>query len=79
VKGYADLADLPEDDRITSIGKTAAAGNVVGVVVDDDAKADRYIKKLSRRFPNVRVIDRGAGPVAGTVLVRVGPAEGSLS
>jgi hypothetical protein len=73
MKAYADLGDLPEDDRIAVIAKTAAHGHVVGFVVEDDAKADRYITKLARY--QVRIIDRGAGPVRGTVLVRVGPKE----
>ena len=72
MKAYADLADLPEDDRIRIIAETAAAGNVVAFVVDDDAKADRYIEKL-KKFTGVRVIDRGNGPVKETVFVRVGP------
>lgn len=72
MKAFADLADLPEDTRIDIIGQTASGGALVGFVVDDDEKADRYIKKLSERF-KVRIIDRGAGPVANTILVRVGP------
>lgn len=69
---YADLADYPEDTRIEAIGKAASAGNLVAFVVDDDEKADRYIKLLLERF-KVRVADRGAGPVANTVMVRIGP------
>jgi hypothetical protein len=69
---FADLADLPEDDRIAMIGKAASNGALVGFFVDDDAKADRYIDKLVNRF-KVKVIDRHAGP-ANTVLVRVGPS-----
>ena len=72
MKAFADLADLPEDARIDIIGHTASSGALVGFVVDDDEKADRYIQKLSERF-KVRIVDRGAGPVANTVLVRVGP------
>lgn len=72
---YADLADLPEDDRITAIGTAATAGDLVGFFVDDDEKADRYLRKLTERFPLVRVVSRG-GPndfLKGTVFVRVGP------
>lgn len=71
MKAYADLADLPEDDRIAIIAAAAAEGNVVGFMVEDNAKADRYIEKL-KAYPLVRFIDRGPGLV-GTVLVRVGP------
>lgn len=73
MKAFADLADLPEDDRIKAIAATAAHGHVVGFVVEDDAKADRYITKLKRY--NVRVIDRMPGPVKDTIMVRVGPQE----
>ena len=71
MKAFADLADLPENDRIAIIAK-AAEEHIVGFVVDDEPKADRYIDKL-KAYPLVRFIDRGKGPVKGTVLVRVGP------
>lgn len=77
MKAYADLADLPEDDRIAIIG-TSAESTVVGFFVDDDAKADRYVKKLLAAH-RVRLIERqtmslvkGGTPV---VFVRVGPKE----
>lgn len=70
MKAYADLADLPEDERIRAIADTAMHGHTgVAFVVEDDAKADRYIEKL-KKF-NVHVAARGEGPVAGTVFVRV--------
>lgn len=46
---------------------------IIGFVVDDDVKADRYITKLLKASSQVRIIDRGPGPVKGTVLIRVGP------
>lgn len=67
-KGYADLADLPEDQRIQIIGRQAEQGGRIGFVVDDDVKADRYINKLTSQFP-VEVVKRGVGPVADTVLI----------
>jgi len=70
---YADLADLAEDERIAIIGKTAEGGKSVAFITDDTAKADRYIRKLLLDF-NVRVLDRGDGPVKNTVYVKVGPA-----
>lgn len=73
MEAFADLADLPEDDRIRAIARTAEHGHVVGFVVEDDAKADRYILKLAA-FP-VRIIGRGPGPVKNSILVRVGPKE----
>jgi hypothetical protein len=68
------LGDLPEDERIEIIGRLAAGGAVTGFIVDDDAKADRYLAKLRKRF-NVRVIQRAPGPVNNTVTVVVGPGE----
>lgn len=70
--GYADIANLPESRRIALIAATAAQC-IVGFIVEDDAKADRYVALLGA-YP-VRVIDRRPGPVAGTVMVRVGPKE----
>ena len=73
MKAYADLYNLPEDERIQAIAATAAAGNIVGFIVETDEKADRYCAKL-KAFP-VRVIDRSPGPVRNTIMVRVGPKE----
>ena len=71
---YADLADLAEDDRIATVGAHAQAGALVGFVVEDDAKADRYLTKLHARY-RIRVVARGPGPIADSILVRIGPAE----
>jgi len=72
VKGYADLADLPEDERIAIIAKTAET-EIVGFFVDDwQGKAERYIRKLEA-YPRVRVIDQKPGIVKGTIMIRVGP------
>ena len=70
MKGFADLADLPEDDRITIIGKTAESGKRVAFVVEDHEKADRYIDKLTKRF-RVSVAKRLDGPVKDTVSIIV--------
>jgi hypothetical protein len=77
---YADIADFDEDARIEMIGNSVMGGGkssadkpiVSAFIVEDDAKADRYIKKLQRKFPGIRVIGRGAGPVPETVTVKVG-------
>lgn len=76
LKGYADLADLPEDDRIKIIGEYAMAGNQVGVPVDEEgpdgyAKADRYVKKLLARFPLLEFVSKSKGPVANAVTFMV--------
>lgn len=73
--GYADLADLSEDDRIRVIGKMAEdnPGQIIGVVVDADrfgAKADRYVMKLLERY-RVEIIDRAPGPVSQTTTIRI--------
>lgn len=69
---YADLGDCGEDRRIETIGVAAAGGATIAFIVEDDAKADRYLKKLQERY-KVRVIARGAGPVKDTVFVKLGP------
>jgi hypothetical protein len=70
-KAFADLADLPEDDRIAIIGRTAESGQRVAFVVEDHAKADRYIAKLTSRF-QVSVAKRLEGrPVKDTVSIIV--------
>jgi hypothetical protein len=77
IKGFADLADLPEDERIRIIGEYAMAGNQVGVPVDEEGpdgyeKADRYVKKLLARFPLLEFVSKGKGPVVNvaTFIVR---------
>jgi len=77
VKGYADLAELPEDTRIRIIGETMATNRhqtdfTVGVAIDDEKeKYDRYIKKILTRFPDVVVISKK--PLfKGIVLVKLG-------
>jgi hypothetical protein len=81
MKGFADLGDFDEDTRIDMIGKATMSGNqssaeqplVIGFVVDDHVKADRYVQKLQERFPMIRIIDRFDGPIPNAVTVRVGP------
>ena len=76
---YKDIADHPEDERIRQIGEKAMKEKlVVGFFVDSEGpttfdKADRYIAKLTKRFPGIRVMHKGPGIVAETVLVKVGP------
>jgi hypothetical protein len=74
MKAYADLADLPEDERIRLAAETAATNHaIVGIVTDDEpGKPERYIRKLEG-YPLIRIIDRGPGPVKNTVLIRIGP------
>lgn len=77
---YRDLADLKENDRIQIIGdlvmKPGASNTekpvTVAFVVENDEKADRYIKKLEKKFPGIRVVERLQGPVYGTISIVVG-------
>lgn len=66
---YADLARLSEDDRIDLIGRHCLdTDEAVAILTDSDAgKADRYIEKLTTRFPGVEIVERGDGPVKDTV------------
>ena len=76
-KAYIDLYSLPEDDRITIIGKTSKdnPGKSIAFTtdsgIDDYDKADRYIRKLKEKFPEIEVISREAGPVANVVTIKV--------
>ena len=71
---YSDLHKLPEDDRIDVIGHAATVcGKIVGVLVDDDTKADRYIQKLAAKFPAARLLSKA--PCNGVVLIRFGPPD----
>lgn len=74
---FTDLADLPEDERITIIGQMIMSrdpGVLVAVCVDSDLdnydKADRYVKKLTERFPQVEYVDRFLGPVRNVTTLR---------
>jgi hypothetical protein len=72
IRGFADLADLPEDDRITIIGQAVMDGNQVAVPVDEEGpdgyeKADRYVKKLLERFPLIEFVGKAKGPVKDAV------------
>ena len=65
---FHDLSSLPEEDRIGEIFKLAKAGQLVGVLVEDE-KVDRYIAKLASR--GVTLMDRTAAPSPpGVMLLR---------
>ena len=80
MKGYADLYEYEEDDRIKLIGEFVMNGPkssgdkpiMVAFIVEDHEKAERYIRKLEEKFPGIRIIDRLDGPVQGMVTVSVG-------
>jgi hypothetical protein len=75
-KAALDLHKLTEEDRIRMIGRSVINPTRMNAfVVEDDAKADRYIAKLKAMFPEIRVIDRQ--PFADFISVRVaGPLQG---
>lgn len=74
--GFADLAGLPEDERIRVIGEYVEQqppGKIIGVVVDHDkdgVKAKRYCAKLLERY-KVRIMDTSPGPVPKSTLIRI--------
>lgn len=71
---YVDIADFDEDARIDIIGQVVMTKRKIGAfVVEDDAKADRYVRKLKERYPGIVEEWRGPGPIANTVTVRMGP------
>lgn len=75
---FQDLGDREEDERIDIIAHTITAHRmIVGFVVENDAKADRYVRKLQEKA-RVRVLGRYPGPSPNTVMVRVGPPSESL-
>lgn len=68
---YADLANLPEATRIAVIRSYLAAGKTVAFIVDNDEKADRYLRQLEDT--GAQILDRGPGPVRSTIFVKLGP------
>lgn len=74
LKGYADLADLSENQRIKIIGHRAAVlREVVGVALETDRKKiDRYRRKLEEAYPGL--LEFQESPLLpGTTLLRVTP------
>lgn len=54
LKGFSDLHLMTEDDRIQIIGNAAReAENAIAFIVEDNAKADRYLAKLAEHFPDL--------------------------
>ena len=79
VKAYIDAHNLPEDERIKLMGEMAMQGKVVGFVVEDDDKANRYVRKFRQWFPDLIEEQRGPGPVPNTVFVRIGRRPETMS
>lgn len=72
---YKDIADKPEDDRITEIGNWLMArepGKMIAVLTDSEkGKAERYIRKITSQFPEIEVVDQNNGPIKGCVTIRI--------
>lgn len=79
-KAFLDLHRMTDEQRIEIIGQTVMAGPkssgdkpiMVGVVVDNAAKAARYIAMMKDKFPAVRVIDQLPMGIGETVAIRFG-------
>ena len=80
MQGFTDLGDYEEDQRIEIIGKTVMEAQkpsscekpfMMAFIVENDEKADRYIEKIKKKFPKIRIIDRLSGPVPNTIAVRI--------
>lgn len=69
IKGYTDLGDYSENDRILIIGRYVMAEpangtekpQVIGIALETREKAERYSKKLLRKFPTIKIIDIAPG------------------
>lgn len=77
-KLYADLYKLPEDKRIELIGQFVMKHKqTVAFLTDcgpgDEGKADRYIEKLDKMYPGIRVVSVENGPVANTICIKLAP------
>jgi hypothetical protein len=71
-QAYLGIHALEEDKRIALIGEAASKGQRVAFHVDDEpGKADRYIEKLLKRFPHLKVDNRFKGPTPGVETVIV--------
>lgn len=81
MKGYADLASLPEDKRIELIAKTVADDQqTVAVFLEKDAKKiARYERKLHARRPGLLVIERLPGLTPATVALRIKPKSQNVA
>lgn len=74
-EGYADLADLPEDQRIQVIGEFILRTGKTTVVCTDDlpGKPERYVRKILNKFPTLSIGKTFKGPTPGCVAIQVGP------
>lgn len=73
MKGYADLADLPEDKRIELIvHRVIAHGETIGVVLENEPKKiERYRRKIHAAAAVPVEIEQLAGLVPNTVTLKI--------
>lgn len=73
--GFADLADLPEDERLDAVAHYVCGHGLTAAVCMDDipGRPERYARKL--RALGCRIISRSKGPVPGVITLKVGPAN----
>ncbi len=74
-RGFADLADLPEDERIKIIAHHVLVhGETIAVCVDDlPGKPERYARKL--KALGIAILSQTKGPVKDVVTLKVGPTN----
>lgn len=73
---FKDLHKLKEDERIKMIYEAVMKVGMKGAfVVEDNAKADRYMAKLKELAPTIVEVKRG--PLNGCIAVIVGPPRDS--
>lgn len=69
---YLDMGDSTEDDRLAMIGHSAIVHKeTVGFVVENTAKAKRYVERLKELFPTIRIVEQF--PFHEFIVVKVGP------
>lgn len=86
---FVDLYKLSEDERINVIGHTLTCKDCrqrrpdgspveIALAIDDEPKKiKRYVKKLKKHFPSVRVTAILPGLVPGTKTLKLaGPLDG---
>ena len=73
-----DLHSMTENQRIALMAhRVMKHGEVIGFLVELDpdgkgTKGDRYIAKLTERFPTLKVMSRFNGPTAGIETITIG-------
>lgn len=73
MKAYVDLFNLSEEERISVIAETAKK-KITTFVVEDEAKADRYLAKIKTIFPEVQELSRIPNFLdCDVIAIKVGP------